>query len=127
MTKFTDHDVKPIKVGLFDDLPVPSLEQIQQAQAKPAGKRGQASPRRLQANRSQIELRASDLASLLAEDHRARLVRGYVVHHDLSQLIEAIKAVTATPVVRRSTRAFCPPFGRTPRWTAWAAGAKSPG
>jgi transposase len=92
MTKFTDHDVEPVKAGLFEDLPVPSLEQVQQAQAKAAGKRGQGSPRLLQANRSQIELRASDLESLLAEDHRARLVWGYVVRQDLSKLIEAIKA-----------------------------------
>jgi transposase len=92
MTKFTDHDVEPVKAGLFEDLPVPSLEQVQQAQAKAAGKRGQGLPRLLQANRSQIELRASDLESLLAEDHRARLVWGYVVRQDLSKLIEAIKA-----------------------------------
>ena len=37
-------------------------------------------------------MRASDLESLLPEDHRARLVWGYVVRQDLSRLIEAIKA-----------------------------------
>jgi transposase len=46
----------------------------------------------LQPNRNQIELRASDLESLLAEDHRARLVWGYVERQELSRLIEAIKA-----------------------------------
>jgi transposase len=40
----------------------------------------------------QIELRASDLESLLAEDHRARLVWGYVVRQDLSALLDEIKA-----------------------------------
>ena len=79
-------------MALFEDLPAPSQEQVNQAQAKAAGKRGQGSPRRLQPNRSQIELRASDLESLLPEGHRARLVWGYVVRQDLSRPIEAIKA-----------------------------------
>lgn len=52
----------------------------------------QGAARLLQPNRSQIELRASDLESLLGEEHRARLVWGYVVRQDLSSLTEAIKA-----------------------------------
>lgn len=80
------------KAGLFEDLPEPSQAQVQQGQAKAAAKRSQGSARLLQPNRSQIELRASDLESLLPEDHRARLVWGYVVRQDLSQLIEAIRA-----------------------------------
>lgn len=90
MTKSTDRDAQPAKAGLFEDLPLPSQEQVEQARAEAAGKRGQGSPRLLQPKRSQIELRASDLESLLAEDHRARLVWGYVVRQDLSKLIEAI-------------------------------------
>ena len=79
--------------GLFEDLPEPSAERVQQAQAQmAASKRRQGAPRLLQPNRSQVELRASDLESLLPADHRARLVWGYVVHQDLSQLIEDIKA-----------------------------------
>lgn len=78
--------------GLFEDLPVPTAEQAQQAQAQMALKRRQGAPRLLQPNRSQVELRASDLESLLPADHRARLVWGYVVHQDLSQLILDIKA-----------------------------------
>ena len=78
--------------GLFEDLPEPSAEQVQQAQVQMASKRRQGAPRLLQPNRSQVELRASDLESLLPADHRARLVWGYVVHQDLSQLIEDIKA-----------------------------------
>lgn len=78
--------------GLFEDLPEPSAEQVQQAQAQMANKRRQGAPRLRQPNRSQVELRASDLESLLPADHRARLVWGYVVHQDLSQLIEDIKA-----------------------------------
>ncbi len=77
---------------LFGDLPAPSQAQLQQAQAQAAAKRSQGAPRLLQPNRTQIELRASDLESLLPENHRARLVWGYVVRQDLSKLIEAIKA-----------------------------------
>ena len=50
-----------------------------------------------QPNRLQIELRASDLESLLGEDHHARLVWGYVERQDLSALFEAIKARGAAP------------------------------
>jgi transposase len=55
-------------------------------------KRSEAAVRLLQPHRLQLELRASDLESLLAEDHRARLVWGYVVRQDLSELVEAVKA-----------------------------------
>ena len=65
---------------------------MREAGTKAAIKRSQGSPRVLQANRKQVELRASDLESLLPEDHGARLVWGYVVHQDLSKLFEAIKA-----------------------------------
>lgn len=92
MTNPTDSEFQAAEGGLFEDLPQPSEAQVQQAQAKIASKRGQGAPRLLQPNRAQIELRASDLESLLAQDHRARLVWGYVVHQDLSRLIGAIKA-----------------------------------
>lgn len=92
MTTPTDRNTELAEAGLFEDLPEASEAQVQQAQTKIASKRGQGTPRLLQPNRLQIELRASDLESLLAQDHRARLVWGYVVHQDLSKLIEAIKA-----------------------------------
>ena len=92
MTTPTDRDTEQALAGLFEDMPEPSQAQVQRAQAEAARKRGQGSPRLLQPNRSQVELRASDLESLLPEDHRARLVWGYVVRQDLSKLIEAIKA-----------------------------------
>ncbi len=44
-------------------------------------------------NRSQMEWCASDLEALLPEDHRARLVWGYVLRLDLSALYAQIKAV----------------------------------
>ena len=92
MTRPTDSDARQAEAGLFEDLPAPSAAQVRQAQADAASKRGHGTPRLLEPNRTQIELRASDLESLLAEDHRARLVWGYVVRQDLSKLIEAIKA-----------------------------------
>ena len=77
---------------LFEDL-APVDEQAAQAaaQARAFALRAQP-PRLLQPNRKQIELRASDLESLLGEDHRARLVWGYVERQDLSRLTDAIKA-----------------------------------
>jgi transposase len=80
------------EASLFEDLPAPSAAQMQPAQAKAAAPQSQGTPRLLQPNRRQIELRASDLESLLAQDHRVRLVWGYVEHQNLSRLLEAIKA-----------------------------------
>jgi transposase len=93
MTTSPDNPMQPQKPGLFEELSEASEVQVrQQAQTKAAARRSQGAPRLLQANRSQIELRASDLESLLPEDHRARLVWGYVVRQDLSRLFVTIKA-----------------------------------
>ncbi len=92
MTTPTERDGQAGKASLFEDLAAPSEAQVQRAQAKAASKRGEGSPRLLEPNRMQVELRASDLESLLPEDHRARLVWGYVVRQDLSKLVEAVKA-----------------------------------
>jgi transposase len=82
---------------LFEDLPaVNGQEAAGAARARAASKR-QGAPRVLEPNRSQIELRASDLESLLPEDHRARLVWGYVERQDLSVLFDAIKARGSAP------------------------------
>jgi len=78
--------------GLFEDFaPIDERAVAAAAQARAGALRAQP-PRLLQPNRKQIELRASDLESLLGEDHRARLVWGYVERQDLSRLTEAIKA-----------------------------------
>jgi len=78
--------------GLLEDMaPVDEHAVAAAAQTRAGALRGQP-PRLLQPNRKQIELRASDLESLLGEDHRARLVWGYVERQDLSRLTEAIKA-----------------------------------
>ena len=47
----------------------------------------------LMPNRNQLELRPSDLESLLAPGHRARIVWGYVEGQDLAGLYAGIKAV----------------------------------
>ena len=47
----------------------------------------------LMPNRAQVELRASDLDSLLPEGHRARLVWAYVMQADLGRMYAGIKAV----------------------------------
>jgi transposase len=92
MTRPNDCDARQGEAGLFEDLPAPSAAQVLQAQAEAASKRVQGKARVLEPNRLQVELRASDLESLLPEDHRARLVWGYVERQDLSKVIEAIKA-----------------------------------
>lgn len=56
-------------------------------------KRPKAAARVLMPNRLQMELRASDLESLLPEGHRARLVWGYVERQNLAGLYAAIRAV----------------------------------
>lgn len=61
-----------------------------------------AAPRVHEPERRQVELRAVDLESLLAPDHRARLVWRYVERQDLGRLLEAIKARGAAPG-RRAT------------------------
>jgi transposase len=50
-------------------------------------------PRVLRPNREQLELRATDLESLLPPDHRARAVWDFVCGLDLSPWYEAIRAV----------------------------------
>ena len=97
MTKKTEPGEVRQDAGLFEELAQPSEAQVQQARAQAASKRSQAAPRLLEPNRAQVELRASDLESLLGEDHRARLVWGYVERQDLSALYDAIKARGAAP------------------------------
>jgi transposase len=92
MTRPSDSGARHGEPGLFEDLPAPSAAQVQKAQAKAASEHVHGKARVLEPNRLQVELRASDLESLLPEDHRARLVWSYVERQDLSKLIEAIKA-----------------------------------
>lgn len=124
MTTHTDRETAAGEVGLFEDLPRPSPEQVRQAQEEAARKRSEGTPRLRQPNRAQIELRASDLESLLAEDHRARLVWGYVERQDLTRLFEAVKARGSQAGRAAIARASCSRSGYMPRSTASAAGAK---
>jgi transposase len=92
MSEAVDQGGAPARAGLFDDLPEPGETEVRQAREQAARKRRQGAPRLREPDRSQVELRASDLESLLPQDHRARLVWGYVVRQDLSALYDAIKA-----------------------------------
>jgi transposase len=85
------------KASLFEDLPAVDERAAAAAAHARAVSKSQGAPRVLEPNRTQIELRASDLESLLPEDHRARLVWGYVERQDLSALFDAIKARGAAP------------------------------
>jgi transposase len=97
MTEQTEAGEVVQDAGLFEDLEQPSDAQVQQARGQAESKRRHGTPRVQEPNRAQVELRASDLESLLGEDHRARLVWGYVERQDLGALFDAIKARGATP------------------------------
>ena len=60
--------------------------------ASPVGAAKRSAARVLLPNRQQMELRASDLESLLPEGHRARVVYGFVERSDLSALYDEIKS-----------------------------------
>lgn len=72
--------------ALFEDLPAVPVSTPKAALPK-------APARVLMPNRQQIELRPSDLESLLPEGHRARLVWAYVERQDLRGMYAAIKAL----------------------------------
>jgi transposase len=59
----------------------------------PRPQKAKTGARVLMPNRLQLELRASDLESLLPEGHRARLVWGYVERQNLAGLYAGIKSV----------------------------------
>lgn len=73
---------------LFEDLPAAAADRT----ARSAGK-----PRLREPVRDQIELRAIDLDSLIASDHRVRIIWRYVERLDLSALEERIAAREHTP------------------------------
>ena len=72
---------------LFDEQAAP-VPEVAQAQAVAV-----AVARVLMPNRTQLELRACDLESLLPEGHRARLVWAWVERADLSGMYAGIRAV----------------------------------
>lgn len=82
MTVTTEADTE----GLFGALPIPEQRSAVRAQSV-------AVPRVQWPNRLQMELRPVDLESLLPEDHKARIVWGYVERQELSLLYARIKAV----------------------------------
>lgn len=77
--------------ALFEDMPA-----VDEGCGQVAPRR-RGAPRLQQAVRDQIELRACDLESLLAPEHRARAVWQFVQSLDLSELHNAIRAVEGRP------------------------------
>jgi transposase len=73
---------------LFSDGSETTASGLPMQQAKPKGVARVQKP-----NRTQLELRPSDLESLLPEGHRARMVWGYVERQDMTGLYAGIKAV----------------------------------
>src|SRR6266704_1847706 len=73
--------------ALFEDLPIPANLPVE-AKSETARRFRVLAP-----NRGQIELRPSDLESLLPEGHRSRIVWGFVEGQDLKALYAGIKAV----------------------------------
>jgi transposase len=74
--------------GLFEGLP---------EQVAPKSSRSEGEPRLRRPERDQIELRAVDLDSLLAQDHPARIILAYVERLDIGALYAPIKARAGTP------------------------------
>jgi transposase len=69
--------------GLFEELP---------EQREPRADAGPGAPRLREPMRDQIELRATDIDSLIGQDHPARAIWTYVVGLDLSELEDRVKA-----------------------------------
>jgi transposase len=94
MTTSADRDGQrpAAEARLFEDLAEPSAQELEAALAVRTAERMRHAPRLREPNRMQVEMRASDLESLLGPEHRARLVWGYVVRQDLSSLFDAVKA-----------------------------------
>ena len=76
----------------IDGVEQPSAEQHAPASSARRERLRQGPARMLQAEREQVELLAVDLDSVLAPDHQARLVWGYVQRQDWSELEQRIKA-----------------------------------
>src|SRR5215210_3160265 len=84
-------------------------------------------PRLRCAERDQLEWRPVSLDGLLAEDHRVRLVWGFVEGLDLTPLLWHLsRRWPVDRVTRQRTRAFCWLFGCMPRWRGSAAPARLP-
>ena len=77
---------------LFDGLPLPAGIGATTAKAAAAKKVADAPVRVILPKRDQMELRPTDLESLLPQGHRARLVWAWVERQDLSGMYAVIKA-----------------------------------
>lgn len=81
----------------IDGVEQPSAEQQAQAASARCQRQRQGAARLQHAKREQVELLAVDLDSVLAPDHQARLVWGYVEQQDWSELEGRIKARGSAP------------------------------
>jgi transposase len=81
----------------IDGVEQPSAEQQARARAARRQRLRQGPARIQQAEREQVELLAVDLDSVLAADHQARLVWGYVERQDWSEHERRIKARGSAP------------------------------
>lgn len=77
-----------LQADLYSDGSETFATELPKATEKPKGVARVQMP-----NRTQLELRPSDLESLLPEGHRARIVWGYVERQDMAGLYADIKAV----------------------------------
>jgi hypothetical protein len=103
------------RVGLFENLPETAAPEHGGADGK---------PRMREPVRDQIELRATDIDSLIGSDHPARVIWGYAERRELEK---AIKAREGMPGGRRSHRVCCWRCGFTPPARGLAARGRSPG
>jgi hypothetical protein len=110
--------------GLFEDLPGPSAADVQQKQAR-AGMRSHGAPRILEPNRKQIELRASDLESLLPKTTERDSYGAMSNGKTWARCTRPSRRGARPPDAARSTHASCSHCGCTPRWTGWAVVVKS--
>src|SRR6218665_2820066 len=89
----------PQDQAMFEGMDVPAASAgapMHPCNAPPA-----SAPARVQEpNRLQVELRASDLDSLLPAAHRARLVERHVEQQDRSVLFDALRARGSAPARR---------------------------
>jgi transposase len=88
-----DHGASPRRAqALIEGIEEPGCEAQAQATSQRRQQQRQGRARMQHATRDQVELLAVDLDSVLAADHQARLVWGYVECQDWSELENRIKA-----------------------------------
>jgi transposase len=88
---------QPGTSGVLEGIEEPDAQAQAQAAQLKRQRDGRGQARLQRPERSQVELCAVDLDSVLPADHQARLVWGYVEQQDLNRLEEGIKARGSAP------------------------------